>query len=116
MLCTCSIWEIRWLASTSILARIQLPSPSAAMHLTTAPTKAGLAAGQASPTVPTQTTLGKASQVPSASATSHAASSASSSAAPGMTTAGPNSPGWLPPNFTPSSSVTWDSAVHRLGL
>ena len=78
------------------------------LHLTTAPTKAGLAAGQASPTVPTQTTLGKASQVPSASATSHAASPASSSSAPGTTTAGPNSPGWLPPNFTPSS-VTWDS-------
>jgi hypothetical protein len=78
------------------------------LHLTPTSTKAGLAAGQETPTVPAQTTLGKASQVPSASATSRAASSASSPAASGTTTAGPNSPGWLPSNFTPSS-VTWDS-------
>jgi hypothetical protein len=75
------------------------------LHLTPTSTKAGLAAGQETPTVPAQTTLGKASQVPSASATSR---SASSPAASGTTTAGPNSPGWLPSNFTPSS-VTWDS-------
>ena len=78
------------------------------LHLTTPSTKAGLAAGQGTPTVPTQQTLGKASQVPSASATSRAASSASSPAVSGTTTAGPNSPGWLPANFTPTS-VTWDS-------
>jgi hypothetical protein len=76
------------------------------LHLNTTSTNAGLAAGPGKPTAPTQTTLGKASKEPSASATSGAP--ASSSAPSGTKSAGPNSPGWLPANFAPSS-VTWDS-------
>ncbi|HEX3515756.1 MAG TPA: hypothetical protein VHT26_17325 [Trebonia sp.] len=75
------------------------------LHLNTKPTNAGFAAGQGKPTVPTQTTLGKASSEPSASATSRAASV---SASAGTTSAGPNTPGWLPSDFQPNS-VTWDS-------
>ena len=74
------------------------------LHLNTTSTNAGLAAGSATGSKSaTQSTLGKGSKVPSPSA-----SSAAASASAGTASTGPNVPGWLPPNFAPSS-VTWDS-------
>ena len=75
------------------------------LHLNTTPTNAGLAAGSATGSKSaTQSSLGTGTKVPSPAASS---ASASASAA-GTPSTGPNVPGWLPPNFTPSS-VTWDS-------
>src|ERR1700743_398606 len=57
------------LASAAVVAAavgVAVPV-SMSLHLTTAPTKAGLAAGQANPTVPTQTTLANASPPATAS-------------------------------------------------
>ena len=74
------------------------------LHLNTTPTNAGLAAGSATGSKSaTQSSLGTGTKVPSP-----AASSASASASAGTASTGPNVPGWLPPNFAPSS-VTWDS-------
>ena len=74
------------------------------LHLNTTPTNAGLAAGSATGSKSaTQSSLGTGTKV-----ASPAASSASASASAGSASTGPNVPGWLPPNFTPSS-VTWDS-------
>jgi hypothetical protein len=80
---------------------------SVSMHLNTS-TNANLSAGS-SPTASqsgSQTMLGtaKGDATPSGSA-SRATSSAATN---GTATAGPNTPGWLPANFIPSS-VTWDS-------
>ncbi|MGH3246758.1 MAG: hypothetical protein ACRDOI_11180 [Trebonia sp.] len=77
------------------------------LHLSTTSTNAGLAAGSSpEPSGGTAaSTLGTASKEPGQSASNGAAtaSSGSGASAPGLTT-----PGYLPPNFQPSS-VTWDS-------
>ena len=74
------------------------------LHLNTTSTNAGLAAGSATGSKgATQSPLGTGTKV-----ASPAASSASASASAGTASTGPNVPGWLPPNFAPSS-VTWDS-------
>lgn len=74
------------------------------LHLNTTSTNAGLAAGSATGSKSaTQSSLGTGTKV-----ASPAASSASASASAGTASTGPNVPGWLPPNFAPSS-VTWDS-------
>jgi hypothetical protein len=78
------------------------------LHLNTASTNAGLAAGSSPrPTNgATHSTMGKATEEPSASATSGAASSPG--ATPGATTSSRATNGYLPPDYVPSS-VTWDS-------
>ena len=70
------------------------------LHLSQPPTKANYAAGGASPTSPAQSSPdGMATPIkPSASASS-------------TPTEGPDTPGYLPPNFAPFS-VTWDSPNH----
>jgi hypothetical protein len=92
--------------AAAVAAAIGVAVPlSTSLHLNTTSTSAGLAAGPDKTAAPTQTTLGTANKEPSPSGTSGASAA---SAAPTTTSLGPDSPGWLPSDFMPSS-VTWDS-------
>lgn len=95
--------------AAAVAAAVGVAVPvSMSLHLNT-PTNANLSAGS-SPTASqsgSQTTFGsaKGDATPSASRPTGTPSAAATG---GTATAGPNTPGWLPANFTPSS-VTWDS-------
>ena len=95
-------------SAAAVAAAVAVAVPlSLSLHLTTTSTGASLAAGDSSPAARggSPSTLGTGTRVASPGAS---ASAAASGAVPGTTTAGPNTPGYLPPNFVPSS-VTWDS-------
>jgi hypothetical protein len=91
-------------SAAAVAAAVAVAVPvGMSMHLTTPSTNANLAAGANSATPSdgaAQPALGTASQ--------DARPFASSAAASATSTAGPTTPGYLPPNFQPYS-VTWDS-------
>jgi hypothetical protein len=94
-------------AAVAVVIAVGVPA-GLSLHLTPTPSAgASLAAGN-SPTSSEKSpsTLGTGTKVPSPGASASAATSGKPSA---TTTEGPNTPGYLPPDFVPSS-VTWDSA------
>ena len=94
-------------SAAAVAAAVAVAVPvGLSLHLTPPSKGASLAAGSsATAGSESPSTLGTGTQVPKASATASSAAPGTSAA---TTTAGPDTAGYLPPNFVPSS-VTWDS-------
>jgi hypothetical protein len=94
-------------SAAAVAAAVAVAVPvGLSLRLTQTSTGASLSAGSsATARTGSAATLGTGTQVPTPGAS---ASGAAAGASAGATTAGPDTPGYLPPNFVPSS-VTWDS-------
>jgi hypothetical protein len=95
-------------SAAAVAAAVAVAVPvGLSLHLTpTQQTGAALAAGSsATAEAKSPSTLGTGAQVPAPAVSPSGASPGASAA---TATVGPNTPGYLPPNFLPSS-VTWDS-------